>query len=95
MHLLNMRIANLDLPIDLQLKLFDNTILPIITYASEIWGFESCSLLEPIHNQFLHARKSTPLYMIYAELGRYPIGLTIKARMVNFWARLVSGKQSK
>ena len=53
MHLLNMRINNLDLPVDLQLKLFDNTILPILTYACEVWGFESCKLLEPIHNQFL------------------------------------------
>ena len=99
MHLLNMRIANLNLPIDLQLKLFDHTVLPIITYASEIWGFESCKILETIHNQFLrsilHVRKSTPLYMIYAELGRYPIELTIQSRMVSFWARLISGKQSK
>ena len=30
MHLLNMRINNLNLPIDLQLKLFDNTVLPIL-----------------------------------------------------------------
>ena len=36
MHLLYMRINNLDLPIDLQLKLFDSTILPIMTYGCEI-----------------------------------------------------------
>ena len=99
MHLLNMRINNLDLPVDLQLKLFDNTILPILTYACEVWGFESCKLLEPIHNQFLrkllHARKSTPLYMIYAELGRYPLEITIKTRMIAYWSRIISGSQNK
>jgi hypothetical protein len=32
MHLLYTRIFNLDLPIDLQLKLFEQTIVPILTY---------------------------------------------------------------
>ena len=38
MHLLFMRANNLDLPLDLQLKLFDNTVLLILTYGSEISG---------------------------------------------------------
>lgn len=84
-----MRVKIFFLPVDLQLKLFDHTILPILTYACEIWGYESYGILEAIHTQFLrsilHVRKSTPLYMIYAELGRYPIKLHVKGRMVNFW----------
>ena len=32
MHLLFLRANNLEIPIDLQLKLFDNTMLPILTY---------------------------------------------------------------
>ncbi|MCG7891701.1 MAG: reverse transcriptase domain-containing protein, partial [Candidatus Thiodiazotropha endolucinida] len=44
MYLLNIRIKNLDLPIDLQLKWFDNTILPILTHGSEIFGFEDCNM---------------------------------------------------
>ena len=55
MYLLNMRIKNLDLPIDLQLKLFDNTILPILTYGCEVFGFEDCKMLEAIQNQFLRS----------------------------------------
>ena len=74
MHLLYKRIFNLNLPLDLQLKLFDSTILPIITYDCEIWGYESLELFEHIHNQFLRTitkcRKSTPMYMLYGELGR-------------------------
>ena len=99
MHLLNMRIHNLNLPIDLQLKLFDNTILPILTYSCEIWGFKNCEMLEVVHNQFLRStlklRKSTPLYMLYGELGRLPILHTIKYRMINYWYRILTGKQSK
>jgi hypothetical protein len=99
MHLLYMRISNLDLPIDLQLKLFDHTVLPILTYGSEIWGFENLDMVEQVHTNFLRkitkTRKSTPRYMLYGELGRYPIEIIIKSRMVNFWNKLILSSNSK
>lgn len=33
--------------------------------------------------------------MIYGELGRLPIAIDIKIRMVSYWSKLVNGKQSK
>ena len=73
MYLLNIRIRNLELPVDLQLKLFDSTVLPILLYAADVWGFEDVKIIEALHNQFLrsitHSRKSTPRYMLYGELG--------------------------
>ena len=99
MFLLNMRIKNLDLPIDLQLKFFDNTILPILTYGCEVFGFEDCKMLEAIQNQFLlsltHLRKSTPLYMVLDKVGRLPLEITVKSRMVVFWSKILTNKQSK
>jgi hypothetical protein len=87
------------LPLDLALKLFDNTVAPILLYSSEIWGYENLNIVEKVHNDFLRRitllRKSTPLYMIYAELGRYPLSILVKCRMINFWNRLITGKQSK
>ena len=58
----------LNLPVDLQLKLFDNMIAPIFLYGSEIWGFhfKYCKRL-------LHLKASTPKAMVYGELGRYPM----------------------
>ena len=77
MHLLFVRSNNLDLPFDLQIKLFDNTILPILTYGCEIFGYESTEILEGVHLEFLRKlarlRKSTPKFMIYAEFGRNSI----------------------
>ncbi|KAK6183392.1 hypothetical protein SNE40_010882 [Patella caerulea] len=99
LHLLYSRIHNLNLPIDCQLKLFDHTILPILLYGCEIWGFGDLSPIETIHNQFLRnilkVKKSTPLYMLYGETGRYPLSIYIKHRMVSFWIKMISGKVGK
>ena len=99
MIFLYIRIKNLDLPFDLQLKLFDHTILPILTYASEVWGFENLDMIEKVHNDFLRkitlARKSTPLYMLYGETGRFPLKIIIKSRMISYWNRLIHSKGIK
>ena len=99
MHLLYKRINNLNLPLDLQLKLFDSIILPIMTYGCEIWSYEDTKMFERIHNSFLRTiiktRKSTPLYCLYGELGRYPIEISMKTRTIGFWTRIVTGNQMK
>ena len=33
--------------------------------------------------------------MLYGELGRYPISVVVKSRMIAFWNRIVTGKTSK
>ena len=99
LHLLYTRISNLALPVDLQLKVFDHTFLPTMLYACEIWGMENIQILEIIHADSLRritkSKRSTPHYMLYAELGRYPIEILTKSRMIGFLNRLVTGKNSK
>ncbi|MES9902847.1 MAG: reverse transcriptase family protein [Sedimenticola sp.] len=99
MYMLYSRIYNLDLPIDLQIKLFDHTIVPIITYNCEVWGFESLNIIEKVHNNFLRkitrTRKSTPIYMLHGELGRYPLSIIVKSRLIGYWNRLVTGTNTK
>ena len=99
MQYLFTRINNADLPLDLALKLFDHTVLPILTYGSEVFGFENIDILERIHSIFLrkitNSKKSTPLSFLYGELGRYPISLVIETRMISFWNRLITSKHEK
>ena len=33
--------------------------------------------------------------MLHAELGRHPIQINIKSRMIGFWLSIVNGKESK
>ena len=46
MHLLLKKNRSLNVPLDLQLKLFDHTIVPILLYGAEIWGFENTEIIE-------------------------------------------------
>jgi hypothetical protein len=49
--------------------------------------------MEKIHLKFckriLNVRLTTPSYMVYGALGRYPLEIRVKLRMVSFWTKLV------
>ena len=83
------KIRNITFPVDLQLQLFDTLIVSIILYSSEVWGFEKKYNIDKMHLQFckkiLKVRNSTPNVMAYGELGRVPLEISIKLRMVTFW----------
>ena len=86
-------IRNESIPVDIQLKLFDSMIEPILLYGSEIWGYENLKTIEQIHLKFckrvLKVRNTTPNFMVLGELGRFPLEIKVKLRMVSFWTRLV------
>ena len=67
-------------------------VKPILLYGCEIWGFGNNDVLEKVHLKFckmiLNLKTSTPNYMIYGELGRYPVEIDIKIRIISFWAKL-------
>ena len=90
---------SLQLPIDLQLHLFDKVVTPVILYGCEVWGFESCKILDKLQLKFckyiLKLNKSTCSNMIYGELGVIPISVRAKCRLLNFWAKLVDGTECK
>ena len=90
---------SLFLDIDVMLKLFDTTVLPILLYGSEVWGYSSLDLIEKLHLKFckilLVVKKSTANVMVYGELGRLPLSVHVKSRMLNYWFHIVSTTDSK
>ena len=68
-------------------------VTPVVLYGSEIWCHEGCEILEKLHLQFykiiLCWKKSTCNIMVYGELGRYPLLIAAKMRILSFWARLM------
>jgi hypothetical protein len=70
-------------------------VKPILLYGSEIWGFsKNIQCLEKVQLRFckllLKLKTSTPSYMIYGELGLFPIEIDVKLRMISYWARLLT-----
>jgi len=90
---------SLFLDIDTILKLFDSTIVPILLYGSEVWGYSNSDLIERLHLRFckivLHVKKCTTSSMVYGELGRLPLKRHIQSRMLNFWIRLATCSHEK
>ena len=84
----------LNLPIDVTLDLFDKTIVPILTYGSEVWGFEKFDILQKLQVKFykivLKLRVSTPNMMVFGETGRFPLRVDVKVRILSFWYKLIS-----
>jgi hypothetical protein len=81
----------------LQLKLFDAMVEPILLYGSEIWDYENIKIIEQVHLQFckriLKVRTTTPNFMVYGELGRFPLEIEVKMRMVSYWNKLLQNEK--
>jgi hypothetical protein len=93
MYSILQKCRNLNLPVDIQLELFDTMVSPVVMYGCEVWGFKKNNILESFCLQFyrilLGLKKCTPNCILYGELGRYPIDMFIKCRMIAFWQRIV------
>ena len=69
--------------------MFDRMVPPVLTYGSEIWGYENSKYLENLHLQFckyiVGVRRTTPNVMIYGELGRFQLDITVKCKVIGYW----------
>ena len=89
----------LKLPIDIQLELFDSLTCPILLYGCEVWRCENIILIEKLHGKFckilLGINNRTHTSMVYGELGQFSLNIKITSRLLNFWGKLLTGKESK
>ncbi len=89
----------LNLPCDIQLDLFDKTIVPILLYGCEVWGISNIERVEIFYRKFLKRTLKTNFSTInckvYAETGRRPLKCTIQKRIIKFWLSLVFSEKCK
>ncbi len=87
------------LDFDLQLQLFEATIVPILLYGSEVWGCGNVLVIKQFQLKFykmmLKLKQSTPNVMVYGELGVLPVEQLIQARILNYWAKVVNSKSDR
>ncbi len=74
-------------------------VLPVLTYDCEIWGYKVHKAIEVVHLTFLKhilgVKKTICNHMVYRELGKYPVNIHIKSRMLSYWLRVINGKRDK
>ena len=93
------KIKRLNIPVDIQLQMFECMVTPMLLYGSEVYGYEKSDIIESLFLQFfkiiLCFKKSTSTAVLYSELGRYPAEILIKSRIIGFWKRILCCKQDR
>ena len=93
------KIHNLNLPVEIQLNLFEKLITPVLLYGCEVWGHANLERLELFHRKFLknllRVNKFTSKSIVYCETGTKKLEVKVYFRMISFWGRLSSDRSKK
>ena len=80
-------------------KLFDAMVLPILTYSSEIWGYQSCDIVERPHIRFCKRiaclNSNVANFFALSECGRTPIAVTYMVRCVKYWLKILTMEENR
>ena len=99
MNSLMWRSSNLNLPNDAILDLYSKTVIPVVTYGSEVWGHADLEAAEIFHRKclkrILGVGDATTSNLVYGETGMAPLTVLIGQKMVSFWLKIIHGKQTK
>ena len=87
------------LSISCQIHLFKVIVLPILLYGCEVWGFEDLEIIEKVQIDFcrniLKLNKSTQRNLLLSETGLLPVRILVKCRIVKYWIKIMTGKETK
>ena len=82
------------LNIQSKLRVFDTYVACVLNYGAEIWGFHVGRDIEKVHTRFckmiLKVKNSTSNFMTYTELGRVPLVIHRKLRILKYWVKILS-----
>ena len=81
------------------LELFDKLILPILNYASEVWGFNRGIHTERTHLHFckklLGVKTSTQTNFVYGETGRCKLQNIRLLNIIKYWLKICTAENNK
>lgn len=93
MHQLLQIINEVETPVNIAFKLFDSLVASVLHYGCEVWGYLNAEYIERVHRKYckyiLNVKASTNNYALYCELGRYPLIIERKIRIVKYWFKLL------
>ena len=73
-------------------------VLPVLTYGSEVWGFHAAPDIERVHlklmKRILGVRPQTTNTAVYGELGRVPLNIVGKERILKYWFKIIKSEGS-
>ena len=73
-----------------KIKLFDPLVQPILMYKCEIWADD----IETVHVKFLKqilgVQHHTSNLAVYGEMGRVPLSVLRKVRILKYWYKILS-----
>ena len=82
-----------------KLELFDKSILPILNYGGEVWGFSQANTIERVHLQFckrlLGVMKTTQNDFIYGELGSTSCITKRYILIIKYWFKILLSEDVK
>lgn len=86
------------LPTSQKIKLFDSLVGSILNFSAEIWGTHKATDIELVHTKFLPrilgVKKSTNLTALYGELGRLPLHIYRKIKLLKYWIKILKQEDS-
>jgi hypothetical protein len=86
------------LDVKTKLTLFDSLVVPILLYGSEVWGVSATSEVDKLHIKFckriLGVKRQTPNVAVLGELGRLPIAIKCKERVLKYWLKVLNNTES-
>ena len=73
------------------MKLFESIVVPILCYGCEVWEFNNVNDIEKIQIRFyknlLGLNRNTSNISVFGKLGRYPLNIIIKERILKYWLK--------
>ena len=98
LYSLNTLFDHVSLKTEDKIKLFDSMVVPILCYGCEIWGFHKAPDIERVHLKFLKqvlsVKQKTATPAVYGELGRFPLLVERKIRLLKYWQKILKNPKS-